>query len=141
MPRRQKEAPTPENSNEALALLTLQQQVLQLTAARATLADVLKLVHETTLYKFTSAQDRRTLSTAQNCLDSLRIRLEAHANTVEDTVKQKQLALFIRQRQETEEVPELPAELSANRTSGSLFQTITSSSLNAMDGSGRVPIP
>ena len=68
-------------------LLSLQQQVLQLTTAKATLDDVQKLVHETTLYNFTSAQDRRTLSTAQSCLDSLRIRLEAHANTVEETVK------------------------------------------------------
>ena len=53
MPRHQKKAPTPENSNEALTLLTLQQQVLQLTAAGATLDNVLKLVHETTLYNFT----------------------------------------------------------------------------------------
>ena len=75
MPRRQNEAPTPENSNDALTLLTLQQQVLQLTTARATLDDVLKLVHESTLYNFTSAQDRRTLNTAQSCLDSLRINL------------------------------------------------------------------
>ena len=100
MPRRQKKAPTPENSNDALTLLTLQQQVLQLTTARPTLDDVLKLVHETTLYNFTSAQDRRTLNTAQSCLDSLRIRLEAHANTVEETVKQRQVSLVLRQRQE-----------------------------------------
>ena len=41
MPRRQKKAPAPENDNEALTLLTLQQQVHQLTEARATLANVL----------------------------------------------------------------------------------------------------
>ena len=51
------------------------------------------LVRETPLRNFTSAQDRRTLSTAQSCLDSLSIR-EAHANTVEETVKQKQLTLL-----------------------------------------------
>ena len=132
MPRCQKKAPTPENSNDALTLLTLQQQVLQLTTARATLDDVLKLVHETTLYNFTSAQDRRTLNTAQSCLDSLRIRLEAHANTVEETVKQRQVSLVLRQRQETAEVPELPAELSAKRKPCLLFQTSTSSCLTAM---------
>ena len=97
MPRRQKQAPTPVNDNEAVMLLTLQQQVLQLTEARATLANVLTLVRETPLHNFTSAQDRRTLSTAQSCLDSLCIRLEAHANTVERTVKQKQLELLVRQ--------------------------------------------
>ena len=104
MPRRQKKAPAPENDNEALTLLTLQQQVLQLTEARATLANVVTLVRETPLHNFTSAQDRRTLSTAQSCLDSLSIRLEAHANTVEETVKQKQLAFLLRQRQATGKV-------------------------------------
>ena len=141
MPRRQKKAPTPENSNDALTLLILQQQVLQLTAASATLGDVLKLAHETTLYNFTSAQDRRTLNTALSCLDSLRIRLEAHANTVEETVKQKQVSLALCQRQETAEALELPAELSAKRTSWPFFQTSTSSCLTAMDGIGSVTIP
>ena len=88
-PTRRQKAPTPAHRNEALTLLTLQQQVLQLTAARATLDEVLELVHETPLHNLASAQDRRTLNTAQSCLDSLRIRLEAHANTVEDTVRQK----------------------------------------------------
>ena len=101
MPRRQKKAPAPENDNEALTLLTLQQQVLQLTEARATLANVLSLVRETPLHNFTSAQDRRTLSTVQSCLDSLCMGLEAHANTVEETVKQKQLTFLVRQRQAT----------------------------------------
>ena len=103
MPRRQKKAPAPQNDNEALMLLTLQQQVHQLTEARATLANVLTLLRETPLHNFTSAQDRRTLSTAQSCLDSLCIRLEAHTNTVEETVKQKQVALLVRQRQVTGE--------------------------------------
>ena len=71
----------------------------QLTEARATLANVLTLLRETPLHNFTSAQARRTLSTAQSCLDSLCIRLEAHTNTVEETVKQKQVALLVRQRQ------------------------------------------
>ena len=101
MPRRQRKAPAPEGDNEALALLTLQKQVRQIAKARATLANVLTLVQETPLHNFTSAQDRRTLSIAQNCLDSLNIRLEAHANTVEETVKQKQLTLLLHQQQMT----------------------------------------
>ena len=112
MPRRQK-APTPAHSNEALTLLTLQQQVLQFTAARATLDEVLELVHETPLCNLASAQDRRTLNTAQSCLESLRIGLEAHANTVEDTVRQKQVSLVLRQRQEAAVATELPTDVSA----------------------------
>ena len=125
MPRRQKKTPAPASSNDALTLLSLQQQVLQLTTAKATLDDVQKLVHETTLYNFTSAQDRRTLSTAQSCLDRLRI-AEAHANTVEETVKQRQVSLALCQRQETAEAPVLLAELSAKRKPCLFFQTSTS---------------
>ena len=87
MPRRQKKE-TDTAGNDALTLLRLQQQVLQLTRAKAAL-DVQKLVHETALYNFTSAQDRRTLNAAQSCLNSLRIRIEAQVNTVEETVKQR----------------------------------------------------
>ena len=43
--------------------------------------DIQTLVHEPALYNFTSVQDRRTLCTAQSCLDSLRIRIEAQVNT------------------------------------------------------------
>ena len=131
MPRRQKKAPAPENSNDALTLLSLQQQALQLTSSR----------YETTLYNFTSAQDRRTLNTAQSCLDSLRIRLEAYANTVEETVKQRQVSLVLHQRQETAEAPELPAELSAKRKPCLFFQTSTSWCPTTLDGidSGTIP--
>ena len=96
MSRRQKKVPALASNNDALTLLSLQQQVLQLTTAKAALDDVQKLVHA--LYNFTSAQDRRTLSTTQSCLDSLHIRLEAHANTVEETVKQRQVSLALCQR-------------------------------------------
>ena len=137
MPRRQK-APTPANSNEALTLLTLQQQVLQLTAASATLCEVLELLHETPLNNLTSAQDRRTLNTAQNCLDSLRIRLEAHANTVEDAVRQKQVLLVLRQRKEAAVVTELPTDESAKHKPGLLFQTSTRSGPTAVDEIGSV---
>ena len=99
MPRRPKKGVTPEDNKEALALLDLQKQEHQIAVARTALAEVLTLMHETSLYNFTSAQDRRTLSAAQNCLDSLSIRLAAHVNTVEETVKQKQLTLLLHQQQ------------------------------------------
>lgn len=46
---------------------------------------------KTILANLTSAQDRRTLTTAS--LNSLRIRVEAHANSVEQSIKQRQLSL------------------------------------------------
>ena len=140
MPRRQK-APTPAHSNEALTLLTLQQQVFQLTAARATLDEVLELVHETPLCNLASAQDRRTLNTAQSCLESLRIRLEAHANTVEDTVRQKQVSLVLRQRQEAAVATELPTDVSAKHYPGLPLQTSTRSGPTAVDERGSVVNP
>ena len=132
------EAPTPAHRNEALTLLTLQQQVLQLTAARATLDEVLELVHKTPLCNLASAQDRRTLNTAQSCLDSLRIRLEAHANSVEDTVRQKQVSLVLRQRQEAAVATELPTDVSAKHNPGLPLQTSTRSGPTAVDERGSV---
>ena len=140
MPRRQK-TPTPAHRNEALTLLTLQQQVLQLAAAKAALAEVLELVHETPLRNLASAQDRRTLHTAQSCLDSLRIRLEAHANTVEDTVRQKQVSLVLRQRQEAAVARELPTDSSTKSKPGLLFQTSAGSGPTAVDEIGSVVNP
>lgn len=102
MPRRQKKGTeTTENNDDALTLLRLQQHVLQLTTANTALEDIQTLVHETALYNFTSAQDRRTLSTAQCCLNSLRIRIEAQVNTVEEIVKQQQLSLSLQLRKGT----------------------------------------
>ena len=40
-----------------------------------------------------SAHDHKTLQAAHSCLNSLRIRLEAHVNTVEQSVIQRQLSL------------------------------------------------
>ena len=95
-------------TSKHLTLLRLQQHVLKLTEAKAALEDVQQLVHETALYTFTSAQDRRTLNTAHKCLDSLRIRTEAQANTVEEAVKQNQMSLASHLRQETAEAPFSP---------------------------------
>ena len=45
------------------------------------------------LANFAGAHDYRTLNAAYSCLNSLRIRLEAHVNTVEQSVIQRQLSL------------------------------------------------
>ena len=111
----------------------------KLTAAKAALEDVRKLVHEPALYNFTCAQVRRTLSTAQSCLDSLRIRIEAQVNTVEETVKQRQVSLALHHRQETAEAPVLLAELSTKRKPCLPFQTSTSSCSTTLIGLGSEP--
>ena len=139
MPRPQKKETDSADNNDALTLLRLQQQVLQLTAAKAALDDVQKLVHETALYNFTSAQDRRTLSTAQCCLNSLRIRIEAQVNTVEETVKQRQVSLVRHQHKETTEAPVLLAEISTKRKSCLPFRTSTSPCSTPSIGLGSEP--
>ena len=112
MPRRQtKKTENTQDSNDALTLLRLQQHVLQLTTAKAALEDIQTLVHETTLSNFTSAQDRRTLNTAQCCLNSLRIRVEAHVNSVEEAVKQRQLSLSQQLRKELSRTSATPEEM------------------------------
>ena len=139
MPRRQKKETDLAGNNDALTLLRLQQQVLKLTTAKAALEDVQKLVHETALHNFTSAQDRRTLSTAQSCLDSLRIGIEAQVNTVEETVKQRQMSLVLHQRQETAEAPVLFAKLLTKRKPCLPFQTSTRSCSTTSTGLDREP--
>ena len=79
-----------QDNNDALTLLRLQQQVLQLTTAKVALEDIQTLVQRL-LCNFTSAQDRRTLNTAQCCLNGLRIRVKA---------KQRQLSLSQQLRKE-----------------------------------------
>ena len=126
VPRRpRKVTGSTEDNNDALTLLRLQQHVLQLTEANAALEDIQKLVHETALYNFTSEQDRRTLNTAQCCLNSLRIRVEAQVNTVEETVKQRQLSLSLHLRKETAEAPVVPEKTPARSKVYLRFQTST----------------
>ena len=98
-------------------------------------------MHETPLCNLASAQDRRTLNTAQNCLESLRIGLEAHANTVEDTVRQKQVSLVLRQRQEAALATELLTDVSAKRNPGLPLPTSTRSGPTAVDERGGVVNP
>ena len=124
MPRRQtKRTEDTQDNNDALTLLRLQQHVLQLTTAKAALEDIQTLVHETTLYNFTSAQDRRTLNTAQCCLNSLRIRVEAQVNSVEEAVKQRQLSLSLQLRKAPLRISAIPEGMLARSTQYSYFQT------------------
>ena len=124
MPRRQtKRTKTTEDKNDALTLLRLQQHVLKLTAAKAALEGVQTLVHETPLSNFTSAQDRRTLNTAQCCLKSLRIRVEAHVNSVEEAVKQRQLSLSQQLRKELSRTSANPEGMLARSNQYPCFQT------------------
>ena len=124
MPRRQtKKTETTQDKNDALTLLRLQQHVHQLAAAKAALEDIQTLVHETTLYNFTSAQDRRTLNTAQCCLNSLRIRVEARVNSVEEAVKQRQLSLSQQLRKELSRTSATPEEMLARSNQHPYFQT------------------
>ena len=139
MPRRQKKETDVAGNNDALTLLRLQQHVLKLTAAKTALEDVQQLVHETALYTFTSAQDRRTLSTVQKCLDSLRIRIEAQANTVEEAVKQNQMSLALHLRQETAETPLLLAESLTKGKPYLPFQTSTTSCLTTIRSTENLP--
>ena len=125
MPRRQKKGTDLTDNDDALTLLRLQQQVLQLTTAKTALEDIQKLVHETALYNFTSAQDRRTLSTAQNCLNSLRIRMEAQVNTVEEIVKQRQLSLLLQLRKETSRSSVAPEGTPTSSDHFPIFQAST----------------
>ena len=120
MPRCQKKELTPAHGNEALALLSLQKQEQQIADARTALAEVTVLLRDTHLYKFTSAQDRRTLNAAQNCLDSLRIRVAAHVNTVEETVKQKQITLLLHRQQKA--IPAPQGHSSASDVTGCLHE-------------------
>ena len=126
MPRRQKKGTeSTEDNDDALTLLRLQQHVLQLTTAKTALEDIQKLVHETSLYNFTSEQDRRTLSTAQCCLNSLRIRIEAQVNTIEETVKQRQLSLSLQLRKEMSGTPVAPERTPTSSNQYPFFHTST----------------
>ena len=137
MPRRQKKGTeSAEDTNDALTLLRLQQHVLQLTIAKTARDDIQRLVHETALYNFTSAKDRRTLNTAQCCLNSLRIRIEAQVNTVEETVKQRQLSLSLELRKETAETPTAPEGIPTNSNQYPYFQTSTDAHSTHPFGSG-----
>ena len=124
MPRRQKKGTeSTEDNNDALTLLRLQQHVLQLTTAKTALEDIQRLVHETALCNFTSAQDRRTLNTAQSCLNSLRIRFKAQVNTVEETVKQRQLSLLLQLRKEKSATSAAPEGTLTRNNQYPYFQT------------------
>ena len=96
MPTKQTKKPeVTQGCNEALDLLLLQEYADKVTRTKTALEEIQAVLHgKTILANFTSAQDRRTLNTAHCCLNSLRIRVEAQANSVEQSVKQRQLSLM-----------------------------------------------
>ena len=108
-PKQTKKPEVTQGCNEALDLLlpqeyadkvtrtktALQEYADKVTRTKTALEEIQAVLHEKTiLANFTSAQDRRTLNTAHCCLNSLRIRAEAHVNSVEQSVKQRQLSLM-----------------------------------------------
>ena len=77
----------PQNCSEALLLLRLQNYAKGLARTQQSLVAICTSLQQTVI----SEQDLCTLSTACNCLNSLRIRVEAHANTTERTVVRQQI--------------------------------------------------
>ena len=119
-----KKSEVTQDCNEALDLLRLQEYAHKVTKTKAALEEIQALLHEkTTLANFTSAQDRRTLSTAHCCLNSLRIRVEAHVNSVEQTVKQRQLSLTQNQWDGRTKIPAAPEEMLTASSKYRQFQT------------------
>ena len=95
MPSKQTKRPgVTQGCNEALDLLLMQEYADKVTRTKIALEEIQAMVHgKTILANLSSAQDRRTLNTAYSCLNSLRIRMEAHVNSVEQSVIQRQLSL------------------------------------------------
>jgi hypothetical protein len=77
----------PQNCSEALLLLRLQDYANTLARTQQSLEATCTSLQRTELLSgIISEQDLRTLGTACSCLNSLRIRVEAQANTIERTV-------------------------------------------------------
>ena len=84
-----------QNRNDTRDLLFLQDYAHKLEHTQQTLEEVcISLQQEALLSGIISAQDSRSLQTANSCLNSLRIRVEALANVTEQTVTTKQLQLM-----------------------------------------------
>ena len=103
----------PQNCSEALLLLRLQDYANTLARTQQSLEATCTSLQRTELLSgIISEQDLRTLGTACSCLNSLRIRVEAQANTTERTVIRQQV-IFMQTR-----VQPCPAEeLGTNDTS------------------------
>ena len=85
----------PQSCNEAHDLLLLQEYAYKVAQAQMTLEETQAVLHDKTILSNSiTAQDRRTLHTACCCLNSLRIRVEALANVVEQSVRRRQLSLM-----------------------------------------------
>ena len=83
---------TPTRHSEACNLLLLQEYVQNVSRAQQILEHTSASLQRTEILTgIFSEQDLRTLRTACQCLNSLRIRIEAKANTVELAVIEQQL--------------------------------------------------
>ena len=109
MPKRmQNAALTTRNDSKDLLLLMAYAKKLQET--QRNLDEVCSLMqHRVPLKGLISAQDNRTLQSAQSCLQRLHVRVEALANVLEQTVISQQLQFMHTQAQH-------------GRTSNSTFQ-------------------
>ena len=109
MPKRmQNAALTTRNDSKDLLLLMAYAKKLQET--QRNLDEVCSLMqHRVPLEGLISAQDNRTLQSAQSCLQRLHVRVEALANVLEQTVISQQLQFMHTQTQH-------------GRTSNSTFQ-------------------
>ena len=109
MPKRMRNAAlTTRNDSKHLLLLMAYAKKLQET--QRNLDEVCSLMqHRVLLEGLISAQDNRTLQSAQSCLQRLHVRVEALANVLEQTVISQQLQFMHTQAQH-------------GRTSNSTFQ-------------------
>ena len=96
LPQKQSHVPRAlQSRNDTQDLLFLQDYAHKLVHTQLTLEEICTSLHWTTfLSGIISAQDRRALQTACCCLSSLRIRVEALANVIEQAVITRQLQLM-----------------------------------------------
>ena len=84
-----------QSRNDTQDLLFLQDYAHKLAHTQLTLEEICTSLHRTTLLSgIISAQDRRALQTTCCCLNSLRIRVEALANVIEQAVITRPLQLM-----------------------------------------------
>ena len=91
MPKRLQAAARPDR-NDSQDLLLLLAYAKKLQETQRNLEEVCNLMqHKVPLEGLISAQDNRTLQSAQSCLQRLHVRVEALANVLEQTVISQQL--------------------------------------------------
>ena len=134
----QKQAHVPralQSRNDAQDFLFLQDYAHKLAHTQLTLEEICTSLHRTPfLSGIISAQDRRALQTACCCLNSLRIRVEALANVIEQAVITRQLQLM----QERVQMHR-PEDLSTENTSCLFRGSLHHSGANKDSGQRQCP--